>query len=98
VDIAMVEGQRVTAMPCDPALVDDVEQAAAELSLPSVRLPSGAGHDAQVIATMAPIAMIFVPSRGGVSHNPAEHTEPEALVAGAEVLLHSLLRTDRRLR
>jgi N-carbamoyl-L-amino-acid hydrolase len=85
-------------MPCDPALVDDVERAAAERALPFVRLPSGAGHDAQVIATMAPIAMIFVPSRGGVSHNPAEHTEPEALVAGAEVLLRSLLLADRRLR
>lgn len=97
VDISVVEGQSVTAMPCDPAIVDEVEQAAATLSLPSVRLPSGAGHDAQVIARMAPIGMIFVPSRGGVSHNPAEHTEPEALVAGAEVLLQSLLAADRRL-
>ena len=51
------------------------------------RMTSGAGHDAQTIARIAPSAMIFVPSRGGISHNPAEFTAPEQLAAGAEVLL-----------
>jgi N-carbamoyl-L-amino-acid hydrolase len=55
------------------------------------RMTSGAGHDAQMIARIAPTAMIFVPSVRGISHNPAEHTEPAHLAAGADVLLHSLL-------
>lgn len=50
-------------------------------------MTSGAGHDAQMMARICPAAMIFVPSREGVSHNPAEHTDDAMLVAGAEVLL-----------
>jgi len=96
-EIEVVEGQSVTAMPCDPALIADIAAAASALSLPTMAMPSGAGHDAQVIATMAPIGMIFVPSRDGISHNPAEHTDPEALVAGADVLLQALVAADDRL-
>jgi len=55
------------------------------------RLPSGAGHDAQMLARMCPSAMIFVPSQQGISHNPAEHTDEEDLVTGANVLLHVML-------
>ena len=54
-------------------------------------MTSGAGHDAQMMARMCPSAMIFVPSVKGISHNPAEHTEPTHLAAGADVLLHTLL-------
>jgi N-carbamoyl-L-amino-acid hydrolase len=54
-------------------------------------MTSGAGHDAQMMARLCPTAMIFVPSVKGISHNPAEHTAPEHLVAGANVLLHTLL-------
>jgi N-carbamoyl-L-amino-acid hydrolase len=54
-------------------------------------MTSGAGHDAQMMARLCPTAMIFVPSVGGISHNPAEHTEPAHLAAGADVLLHTLL-------
>ena len=54
-----------------------VERAAADRGHTVMRLPSGAGHDAQMIARMCPTGMVFVPSRGGVSHNPAEYTEPE---------------------
>jgi N-carbamoyl-L-amino-acid hydrolase len=54
-------------------------------------MTSGAGHDAQMIARIAPSAMIFVPSVKGISHNGAEHTEPEHLAAGADVLLHTLI-------
>uniref|UniRef100_UPI00168B0E58 M20/M25/M40 family metallo-hydrolase n=1 Tax=Geminicoccus harenae TaxID=2498453 RepID=UPI00168B0E58 len=71
----------------DPALVARIEQAAAKRGLPVRRMTSGAGHDAQMLARICPSAMIFVPSRDGISHNPAEYTAPEALVAGAEVLL-----------
>jgi N-carbamoyl-L-amino-acid hydrolase len=54
-------------------------------------MTSGAGHDAQMMARLCPTAMIFVPSVKGISHNPAEHTASEHLVAGANVLLHTLL-------
>ncbi len=54
-------------------------------------MPSGAGHDAQMLARICPTAMIFVPSVKGISHNPAEHTAPADLVTGADVLLHTLL-------
>jgi N-carbamoyl-L-amino-acid hydrolase len=54
-------------------------------------MTSGAGHDAQMMVRICPTAMIFVPSVKGISHNPAEHTEPEHLAAGADVLLHTLL-------
>jgi N-carbamoyl-L-amino-acid hydrolase len=55
-------------------------------------MTSGAGHDAQMLARLCPTAMIFVPSVKGISHNPAEHTEAKDLEAGANVLLHSLLK------
>ena len=54
-------------------------------------MTSGAGHDAQMLARICPTAMVFVPSVKGISHNPAEHTSPEHLAAGADVLLHTLL-------
>ena len=74
----------------DPAMIDLVEQTAKSMELSTVRLPSGAGHDAQMLARVCPTAMIFTPSRGGISHNPAEYTDPEELVAGADVLLQVL--------
>jgi N-carbamoyl-L-amino-acid hydrolase len=75
----------------DPRLVDLVASTAAGLGLSVRRLPSGAGHDAQMLARVCPTAMIFVPSVAGLSHNPAEHTDPDDLEAGANVLLHALL-------
>ncbi len=71
----------------DPALVRLVAEAAERRGHRWRHITSGAGHDAQMIARIAPSAMIFVPSRGGISHNPAEFTPPEQLAAGAEVLL-----------
>jgi N-carbamoyl-L-amino-acid hydrolase len=56
-----------------------------------MRMPSGAGHDAQMLARVCPTGMIFVPSEKGISHNPREHTDPAQLVAGADVLLDVLL-------
>ena len=71
----------------DAALVARVEAIARELGLSVKRLPSGAGHDAQILAAVCPACMIFVPSRKGVSHNVEEYTAPEDLAAGASVLL-----------
>ncbi|MCP5027412.1 MAG: Zn-dependent hydrolase [Actinomycetia bacterium] len=75
-----------------PEVVELVERSAADLGLPSRRLPSGAGHDAQMLARVCPTAMVFVPSVAGVSHNPTEHTDPNDLEAGANVLLATVLR------
>jgi N-carbamoyl-L-amino-acid hydrolase len=76
----------------DPRIVALVEATAGELGYRARRLPAGAGHDAQMLARVCPAGMVFVPSVGGVSHNPAEHTEPDHLVAGADILLRTLVR------
>ncbi len=74
----------------DSALADRIAHHAQALGLSNRRMTSGAGHDAQMLARVCPTAMIFVPSAGGISHNPAEHTEPADLIAGANVLLATL--------
>lgn len=71
----------------DDNIVELVEHAATHRGLQSRRMTSGAGHDAQMISRICPTAMIFVPSTGGISHNPLEYTEESDLVAGANVLL-----------
>jgi N-carbamoyl-L-amino-acid hydrolase len=68
-----------------------VERTAARRGHTVMRLPSGAGHDAQMIARTCPAGMIFVPSRGGISHNPAEHTDAGDLAAGCQVLADVLV-------
>ena len=75
----------------DPRVIDIVEGAAADLGLSSRRMPSGAGHDAQMFARVCPTAMIFTKSVNGISHNVTEYTEPEDLEAGANVLLSTML-------
>lgn len=71
----------------DPRIVERIEAAAKDRGLGVKRMTSGAGHDAQMLARIAPAAMIFVPSAVGISHNPREHTEDAELVAGANILL-----------
>ena len=73
-----------------------IETSAQGLGLSTHRMPSGAGHDAQSIALFAPVGMIFVPSVAGVSHAPDEHTIPQDIVNGANVLLQTLLELDER--
>ena len=68
-----------------------IERVAARLGHSCRAMTSGAGHDAQMLARICPTAMVFVPSVKGISHNPAEHTAPAHLAAGADVLLHTLL-------
>lgn len=75
----------------DPNVIATVEQAANGLGLRSVRLPSGAFHDAQFVVPVCPAGMIFVPCRKGISHNPAEYASPEQLAAGTRVLTSTLL-------
>jgi N-carbamoyl-L-amino-acid hydrolase len=81
----------------DANLVALIEDIAKGLGLPTRRMTSGAGHDAQMMARICPSAMVFVPSIAGISHNPAEHTEPQDLIAGANVLVRTILAlTERR--
>jgi len=75
----------------DPALVARVEATALARGHRPRRMPSGAGHDAQMMQRVCPSAMIFVPSVAGLSHNVKEHTEAADLVAGAEILLDLML-------
>jgi len=71
----------------DTDLVQAIATSAQRLGLSHRRMTSGAGHDAQMLARIAPAAMIFVPSRDGISHNPREHTDAAQLIQGAQVLL-----------
>ncbi len=82
---------RFDPVPFDPGMVDRVEAAAQALGHSVMRMPSGAGHDAQMLARVCPTSMIFVPSVDGVSHNINEFTAPEDLEAGTNVLLRVLL-------
>jgi beta-ureidopropionase / N-carbamoyl-L-amino-acid hydrolase len=72
-----------------------IERVAGRLGLGSRRLPSGAGHDAQMMAQLSPMGMIFVPSVGGVSHSPRELTHWNHCAQGADVLLGTVLEMDR---
>ena len=83
----------------DPAMSDKtvmewIGRSADGLGLSRQTMPSGAGHDAQEIARIAPMAMIFVPSVGGISHSPKEFTRPEDVVNGANVLMNAVIAAD----
>jgi N-carbamoyl-L-amino-acid hydrolase len=80
--------------PTDERFRGVIDDAARKLGLTTKLLPSGAGHDAQEIAHLAPVGMIFVPSRDGISHSPREFSEPADITNGANVLLHALLKLD----
>ncbi len=74
----------------DADIVSTIERSARAVGCSCRRMASGAGHDAQMMARLCPTAMIFVPSIGGISHNPKEHTAPAELISGANVLFHTL--------
>jgi beta-ureidopropionase / N-carbamoyl-L-amino-acid hydrolase len=82
---------RFTPVGFDETVIALVERSAEARGLATMRLASGAGHDAQMLARVCPTGMIFVPSRDGISHNPAEHTDPAHLAAGVAVLLDTLV-------
>jgi beta-ureidopropionase / N-carbamoyl-L-amino-acid hydrolase len=98
-DIASTEGVTVTTkklarfepVEFDSRVIEIIEQISLNLDNTTQRMPSGAGHDAQMLARVCPTAMIFVPSVDGISHNAAEHTNTDDLVAGANILLHAML-------
>jgi N-carbamoyl-L-amino-acid hydrolase len=81
--------------PTDPQIRSLISVAARELGLTTKLMPSCAGHDAQDMARLGPVGMIFVPSIGGISHSPREFSRPEDIANGANVLLHTLLKLDK---
>lgn len=81
-----------TPAPTDPRIRSLISEAAHELGLTTKLMPSGAGHDAQDMARLGPVGMIFVPSVGGISHSPREFSHPGDIANGANVLLHTLLK------
>ncbi|MBI3653237.1 MAG: Zn-dependent hydrolase [Acidobacteria bacterium] len=80
--------------PTDLRLRKVIDATAQQLGFTTKTLPSGAGHDAQEIAAIAPVGMIFIPSVDGISHSPREFSRPEDITNGANVLLHALMKLD----
>jgi N-carbamoyl-L-amino-acid hydrolase len=83
------------AAPTDARVRAPIAETAKARGLSTMTLPSGAGHDAQAMAQIAPVGMIFIPSVGGISHSPKEFSQPEDIANGANVLLGTILRLDR---
>ena len=79
-----------TPVPMDPGVIGAIEAACRRLHVPYQRMPSGAGHDAMNMARIAPAGMIFIPCRGGISHNPDEYAAPADIVRGMDVLTETL--------
>jgi hydantoinase/carbamoylase family amidase len=88
--LELAETHRKPPVALDPDLQDALEAAAREEGATTLRMPSGAGHDAMVLAHHVPAAMLFVPSRGGVSHTPEEFTPLEQCELGARVLARTV--------
>jgi N-carbamoyl-L-amino-acid hydrolase len=85
------------AAPSTPRMRAIISDAAKSLGLSSRVMPSGAGHDAQAMAQLAPMGMIFVPSIGGISHAPKEFSRPADITNGANVLLKAVIAADQAL-
>ena len=83
------------AAPSDPGVRALIADAAKELGYSTRVMPSGAGHDAQAMAQLGPMGMIFIPSIGGISHSPKEFSTEEDIARGARVLMGAVLRADR---
>ena len=102
-DIAQSSGTNITfknqllgATPAltDKSIQDKIRRATKSLSLTYKQMQSGAGHDSQDMALIAPIGMIFVPSVAGISHSPKEFTKAVDMANGANVLLQTILAID----
>jgi hydantoinase/carbamoylase family amidase len=87
----------VPAVTSSAGLLGVIEEVSAHRGYSSMRIYSGAGHDASHMAAIAPIGMIFVPCRDGRSHCPEEYAAPDAVLPGVDVLAHAILELDRQL-
>ena len=82
----------------DPFIQQSIEKSAKSLGFSYRYMPSGAGHDAQEMARLAPMGMIFIPSKDGISHAPKEYSSPQDIANGANVLFHTILSLDKSLQ
>ena len=85
------------AAPSDPKMRGLIADSAKALGLSARVMPSGAGHDAQAMAQLGPMGMIFVPSIAGISHSPKEFSRPGDIANGANVLLQTVVAADQTL-
>lgn len=90
--------QALAESPCDPSLMALLDESLTDLGLPARRLPSGAGHDAMVMAALCPTAMLFIRCEGGVSHNPAEAVTGADCALAARAMLTFIDKLERRER
>ncbi|MWV46473.1 allantoate deiminase [Paenibacillus sp. HJL G12] len=91
-EVGIERWMNVAPIAMDSALTDAIEDICQQQELSYRRMPSGAGHDAQIFASYCRTAMVFVPSRGGISHSPLEYTEPQQLEDGVRVLTDLLYK------
>jgi beta-ureidopropionase / N-carbamoyl-L-amino-acid hydrolase len=89
-DVTVQETFHALPVAFSPLVISAVERAATAQRSGHMHLPSGAFHDAQFVVPVCPTGMIFVPCRNGVSHNPAEYSEPSQLAVGTRVLTQTL--------
>lgn len=89
------ETNSIVPAPTDERIRKVIDETAKSLGFSTKWLPSGAGHDAQEIARLGPVGMIFIPSIGGISHSPKEYSRAEDITNGANVLLHTMLKLDQ---
>jgi len=85
-------------VPVNSHIFNTIAQACKTLNLKSLELPSRASHDAQIMADITDMGMIFVPSQAGISHAATEYTHPAHCIQGGNVLLHTLLQLDQHYR
>jgi N-carbamoyl-L-amino-acid hydrolase len=96
ISFSPIETSAIPAL-TDPRVREAIAKSAEKLGLSFKMMPSGAGHDAQSMAQICPIGMIFIPSVDGISHSPQEYSRPGDIENGANVLLHAILEIDRGL-
>jgi len=92
---AYADLQANVSAPSDPRMRAVIKASADALGLSTRTMPSGAGHDAQAIAQLGPMGMIFIPSVGGISHSPKEFSHAADITNGANVLLGAVIAADR---
>jgi beta-ureidopropionase / N-carbamoyl-L-amino-acid hydrolase len=99
IEVSIVH-QEVASMPAmaDEGIRKAIADQAKVLGFSTLSLPSGAGHDAQEMARIVPMGMIFIPSKNGISHAPSEYSSPEDITNGANVLLQTILNLDKTLK
>ncbi|NPV45249.1 MAG: M20 family metallo-hydrolase [Firmicutes bacterium] len=89
----LIDTQNVEPIVINDIIIDLIDKAAKDSNITTIKLPSGAAHDAMIMSRLCPIGMIFVRSRGGLSHCPEEYTTKEDLAMGTQVLLNVLIKS-----